>query len=233
MLVGACLLRAAAPWLPRVLPVRLLGSWCCWWGYPGSPWLPQTAGFGSDPGTREPFPVCSWQGLDEVTFKGPSNPNYSMIPAPHTALCSCLCSHGYSSPLSRPNQPLASFCTRDWMKRIMDLLRAQGTREGTVLSLPPSSIPPEWEPPALREGQAGSLLTGMPVWEAGRTVRKLNMDRGDQAGGGHQRDPHSSISPPFWFCSQLDPCQPPTPPLPSPQPHSPPHHLALLLSGPL
>lgn len=44
------------------------------------------------------------------------------------------------------------------------------------------SLPPAFHksgtPPALGEGQAGSLLAGMSVWEAGRTVRKLNMDRG-------------------------------------------------------
>lgn len=114
---GACLLRGAALCLPRVLPVRLLGSPTLLVGLSGFPSAPtnrQNSAQPPEPGSSFPCAQpCSWQGLDEVTFKGPSNPNYSMIPAPHTSLCSCLCSHGYNSPTSRPNQLLASFWTQD------------------------------------------------------------------------------------------------------------------------
>lgn len=105
------------------------------------------------------------------------------------------------------------------------------------------SLPPAFHksgtPPALGEGQAGSLLAGMPVWEAGRTVRKLNMDRGGvkQEPGAHregtrethtpQFPPHSGFPPSLTLASLLPLLYPPS------QPHSPPHHLPLLLSGPL
>lgn len=77
-------------------------------------------------------------------------------------------------------------------------------RELSSPSLPPA-FHKSGTPPALGEGQAGSLLAEMPVWEAGRTVRKLNMDRAGSSrsrahtGRAQERPTHLSFPPTLVF----------------------------------
>lgn len=145
---------------------------------------------------------------------------------PHTSLCSYLSSCGYNSPTSGPTKALLPSGHKTGMKRTKNLLCAQGTRcpRGNC-ALPPSSTPPEWDSPALGKVRLGSSSRGARVGGRKDSQEAKHGQRGSNRIRAHTGRAHERPTPPFspllWFCSQLDPCQPPTPPLPSLLPTSP------------
>lgn len=150
-----------------------------------------------------------------------------MTLAPYTTPCNRVTTAQHQS---QTNPLLPSGC-KAGMKRAIDPLCAQGTRyPRRNCSLQHSSRVglctrgrSGWVPPC-RDACVGGRKDSQEAKHGQRGSSRIWAHAGR-----HMRDPHLH-SPSLWFCSQLDPCQPPTPPLPSLQPHSPPPHLTLLSS---